>query len=63
MPLPATTPKPPYYAVIFTSVRTDSDNSYGDMAEQMLELASRQRGGLDHNSGHLTGRHLGTFCN
>ena len=46
MPSPATTPEPPYYAVIFTSVRTDGDNGYGDMAEQMLELASRQPGFL-----------------
>jgi len=46
MPSLETTPEPPYYAVIFTSVRTDGDNGYGDVAEQLLELASRQPGFL-----------------
>ncbi|MCH6268049.1 antibiotic biosynthesis monooxygenase family protein [Neobacillus citreus] len=40
------TPTPPYYAVIFTSVRTDGDNGYEKMAEKMVELASRQKGFL-----------------
>lgn len=43
---PATTPQPPYYAVIFTSVRTDDDNGYDAMAHKMLELASQQPGFL-----------------
>jgi len=43
---PATTPKPPYYAVIFTSVRYDGDNGYAETAKQMLELASKQPGFL-----------------
>ena len=47
---PATTPKPPYYAVIFTSVRSDGDNSYGETAEKMLELASKQAGFLGFES-------------
>jgi heme-degrading monooxygenase HmoA len=42
----AKTPRPPYYAVIFTSLRTDGDNGYGEMAERMLELASEQPGFL-----------------
>lgn len=42
----AKTPVPPYYAVIFTSIRTDGDNSYGDAAKRMLELASTQPGFL-----------------
>jgi heme-degrading monooxygenase HmoA len=42
----ANTPKPPYYAVIFTSHRTEDDNGYGEMAEKMVELASRQPGFL-----------------
>lgn len=46
MPSPAATPQPPYYAVIFTSVRTDSDNGYGEMARQMVELAAKQPGFL-----------------
>jgi heme-degrading monooxygenase HmoA len=40
----AKTPKPPYYAVIFTSHRTEGDNGYGEMAGEMLELASKQPG-------------------
>lgn len=40
MSLIANTPKPPYYAVIFTSHRTEGDNDYGQMAERMVELAS-----------------------
>jgi heme-degrading monooxygenase HmoA len=43
---PAQTPKPPYYAVIFTSIRTDGDNGYGEVAQQMLSLASEQTGFL-----------------
>ncbi|AYH44795.1 antibiotic biosynthesis monooxygenase [Azoarcus sp. DN11] len=43
---PAQTPQPPYFAVIFTSVRTDSDNGYGETAKQMVELASKQPGFL-----------------
>ena len=42
----ATTPQPPYYAVIFTSVRTDGDNGYSETAKEMLELASKQPGFL-----------------
>ncbi len=46
MSLIAKTPKPPYYAVIFTSLRTDGDNGYGEMAEKMVALASQQSGFL-----------------
>ncbi|EPC03053.1 hypothetical protein L861_22350 [Litchfieldella anticariensis FP35 = DSM 16096] len=43
----AHTPKPPYYAVIFTSVRNDLDESdYQAMAARMVELASQQPGFL-----------------
>ncbi|GAB4494959.1 MAG: antibiotic biosynthesis monooxygenase [Saprospiraceae bacterium] len=42
----AKTPTPPYYAVIFTSVRTEGDNSYSEMAERMVELAAQQPGYL-----------------
>jgi len=42
----AETPTPPYYAVIFTSVRTEGDHSYAQMAERMLELARQQDGFL-----------------
>ena len=46
MSLIASTPKPPYYAVIFTSHRTEGDNGYGEMAVRMVELASIQPGFL-----------------
>lgn len=36
----------PYYAVIFTSVRTEGDNGYAEMAEKMEELAKTQDGFL-----------------
>ena len=42
----AKTPVPPYYAVIFTSVRTESDNGYAAMADKMMELAKSQSGFL-----------------
>ncbi|WP_443191659.1 antibiotic biosynthesis monooxygenase family protein [Pseudomonas indica] len=42
----AVTPEPPYYAVIFTSNRTDGDNGYAEMAERMVELAAEQPGFL-----------------
>jgi len=43
---PARTPNPPYYAVIFTSLRSEGDNDYQHTAERMLELASKQPGFL-----------------
>src|SRR5688572_28327539 len=46
MSQPARTPAPPYYAVIFTSTRTEVDEGYGDIAEKMVELASQQPGFL-----------------
>jgi heme-degrading monooxygenase HmoA len=43
----ARTPQPPYYAVIFTSQRTDADAvGYDAMAERMVELAAEQPGFL-----------------
>lgn len=42
----AETPIPPYFAVIFTSVRTEGDHGYGQMADRMVELASQQEGFL-----------------
>jgi heme-degrading monooxygenase HmoA len=42
----ASTPPTPYYAVIFTSLRTEGDNGYGDMAVAMNELAKKQEGYL-----------------
>jgi heme-degrading monooxygenase HmoA len=44
------TPEPPYYAVIFTSERTEGDNGYGQMAQEMVELVSKQKGFLGAES-------------
>ncbi|MEN8189365.1 MAG: antibiotic biosynthesis monooxygenase [Thermodesulfobacteriota bacterium] len=42
----ANTPNPPYYAVIFTSLGTDGDHGYSQMAAKMVESASKQPGFL-----------------
>jgi hypothetical protein len=42
----ARTPKSPYYAVIFTSVRTPVGEGYPETAERMLQLAAQQPGYL-----------------
>ena len=39
-------PEPPYFAVIFSSRRTDGDQGYADMAKRMGELAVAQPGYL-----------------
>lgn len=39
-------PNPPYYAVIFTSRRTEGERGYGAMAEKMVALAAEQPGFL-----------------
>jgi heme-degrading monooxygenase HmoA len=42
----ATTPTPPYYAVIFTSLRTEGDNGYAETAKRMEELSAQYPGFL-----------------
>ena len=42
----AITPKPPYYAVIFTSIKTNEDINYTKMSNKMIELAKKQHGFL-----------------
>jgi heme-degrading monooxygenase HmoA len=43
----ANTPSPPYYAVIFTSLRSDRDEAgYAETARKMEEMARRQPGFL-----------------
>ena len=42
----ADTPAAPYYAVIFTSLRTEGDQGYAAAAARMLELAREQPGFL-----------------
>lgn len=46
----ANTPKPPYYGVIFTSLRKEDENGYGDMSKRMVELAQQQPGYLGYES-------------
>ncbi|MGW5970438.1 antibiotic biosynthesis monooxygenase family protein [Streptomyces sp. NPDC055186] len=49
-PAPVLPPAPPYYAVVFTSVRTVGDNGYGETAERLLALAAEQPGFLGVDS-------------
>lgn len=42
----AATPKPPYYAVIFTSHLNSEELGYASMAERMIEHAEQQPGFL-----------------
>ncbi len=50
MPGIASTPEPPYYAVIFSSRRSPGDAGYRQMAERMVELAAAQPGFLGMES-------------
>lgn len=42
----AKTPQPPYYAVIFSSLRSEEDRGYAAMSQKMIELAHQQPGFL-----------------
>lgn len=48
VPIPALadTPEPPYYAVIFSTIRTEGDHGYEEMAEKMAALAATMPGYL-----------------
>lgn len=46
----ANTPTPPYYAVIFSSVRTSEDAGYSDLSDQLVELVQNQEGFLGMES-------------
>ena len=46
----ANTPKPPYYAVIFTSLKIDEDRGYNAMSEKMVALVQKQEGFLGFES-------------
>ena len=46
----ANTPPPPYYAVIFSSQRTEGDHGYAAMSQRMVELALEQPGCLGAES-------------
>ncbi|TFF06131.1 antibiotic biosynthesis monooxygenase [Pseudomonas sp. BCA14] len=51
----ANTPSPPYYAVIFSSLRTEGDQGYGQAAARMLELAREHPGFLGVESAREDG--------
>lgn len=47
---PARLPEPPYYAVVFTSLRTPAEDGYAETAEAMFDLVRRQPGFLAADS-------------
>ncbi len=53
----ARTPKPPYYAVIFTTIKNSVDADYDTMAVEMEKLAREQDGflGIESTSGSSGG--------
>jgi heme-degrading monooxygenase HmoA len=51
----ASTPEPPYVAVVFTSTETDDSEGYADAADRMIELARRQPGFLGVDSARSDG--------
>ncbi|WP_339708014.1 antibiotic biosynthesis monooxygenase [Algoriphagus aquimarinus] len=46
----AVTPQPPYYAVIFTNIRTEIEEGYAATSLEMVRLAEDQEGYLGHES-------------
>ena len=46
----ATTPEPPYYAVIFSNIRAENTSGYEEMAVEMVRLAEQQPGYLGQES-------------
>lgn len=46
----ASLPKPPYYAVIFSSKRRDGDHGYAETAQRMEQLVALQPGFLGAES-------------
>jgi heme-degrading monooxygenase HmoA len=49
-PRAAQLPEPPYYAVVFTSLRTEGDHGYGETADRMAELVREVPGFLGADS-------------
>ena len=51
----AKTPNPPYYAVIFTTVKSDDQEGYSEMNARMFELAQQQKGylGIESAKGEI----------
>ena len=53
---PASTPPPPYFAVIFTARRNEQpDDGYEETADRMFELAPEQPGFLGYDSARSGG--------
>lgn len=50
----ANTPNAPYYAVVFSTIRTDIDEGYEETAQKMEELAKLQEGYLGIESARVT---------
>jgi heme-degrading monooxygenase HmoA len=46
----AKTPKTPYYAVIFTSIKTSGDNGYEKVGDEIVNIVSKQKGFLGAES-------------
>lgn len=44
------TPVPPYYAVIFTAIRTEKEEGYGNAVGEIAKLVKNQPGYLGHES-------------
>ena len=51
----AKTPEPPYYAVIFTTVKSENQTGYAEMNARMYELAQQQKGylGIESAKGEI----------
>ena len=51
----AHTPAPPYYAVIFTTVKSENQEGYAGMNARMFELAKQQKGylGIESAKGEI----------
>ncbi|WP_327429972.1 MULTISPECIES: antibiotic biosynthesis monooxygenase family protein [unclassified Streptomyces] len=52
---PVAAHEPPYYAVVFTSVRTEGDNGYDETAERMGELVKEIPGFLGEDAARTPG--------
>lgn len=46
----ASTPEPPYFAVIFSSLLKDGENGYADSVQRILKIAQQQPGFLGYES-------------
>ena len=52
---PVAAHEPPYYAVVFTSLRTEADGGYGETAQRMGELVKKVPGFLGEDSARTPG--------